>query len=80
MVETKEELLSDLLAEDEIDTVILAFLYGNGDSTKAEIKQALDWAADAKLQATLLSLVLEHRLSIMLRDGSLAFKTIGPVQ
>lgn len=47
-----------ILTQSETERVIEAFLKGHGPATVAEMKHAVDWATEAKLDAEMLRMVL----------------------
>ncbi len=61
----------DILTDDEVDTLILALLEGQGKAgaTDEEMEDAVRWARTARFDSCLLDLVLDKRLVMRIDNG-----------
>lgn len=67
---------SEVLTEREMEQVILAVVK-HRPATHEELTAAVDWAAKARLEATMLQLVLEGRMYLRMDGDEVTF--IAPV-
>lgn len=63
---------SEVLTEREMEKVILAVV-NHRPATQEELSAAVDWAARARLDATMLQLVLEGRLYLRMDGDEVTF-------
>ncbi len=72
----KELAVEQLVSEKEIETLIVSLAKARKDSefTEEEAHQIVKWAIDARLQITLLSLVLKGAALVTIKDGDVAFQ------
>lgn len=63
-----------LLADDEIETVILMTLAGSGECTEDQLFAACQWANSAAIGEALLNLVLNKAFFIDMTGSEIAFK------
>lgn len=66
-----------MLTEDEICAVIIACASAPGGATEEDMKAAVQWAQQVRIDATLLDLVLEGRVAIAMRNGEPVFTSQG---
>jgi len=62
--------LNQSLTDGEIQVVIRAALTGGGAVTEEELTRIVDWAAQARLDASLLGLILDSKVGIRYPDGA----------
>jgi hypothetical protein len=60
----------DILSDDEIDTVILSLLDGQGEkgATDDEMREAVRWARRARIANVMLNLVLRGQAGLLLDE------------
>ncbi len=75
--ESKEVPTKAILTDDEIERIILS-AYSAREHLQEEILALVDWAADARLRATMLEVVLLGTLDIEWVDGSPTFHRKAP--
>lgn len=66
---------AEILSEREVEQVIMAVLYGRGEgsATEEELKQAVAWAEEARIDAACLENVLSGRMWLDVRNGEMVF-------
>lgn len=63
----------NILTENEAALIVLAVAHGMDTFTMEDGERVLDWARDARLDATLLEMVLDGKMAIDVKDGDLRF-------
>jgi hypothetical protein len=69
----------EVITSDEIETLLLATIQGQGEATEEELRRVHKWAHTARIDGALLELVLAGKLLVSARDSetNLSFKKVA---